>query len=78
MTSQLENELSCIKHYQVSMIKIVLVNSVRVDGWTAELAIIATANINIFYRYLCNRKFISFLSSQSAKIPHQILFMKSI
>ena len=39
MVSQLENELCCIKHYFGVAKQNSIMNSARVDDWTAELAI---------------------------------------
>ena len=42
MASQLANEYACIKHCRGVYEKNRIVNSVRVDDWTAELAITAS------------------------------------
>ena len=46
MASQLENELSWLKHYWDVWHRSGIVNSVSVDDWTAELVIIASNGIS--------------------------------
>ena len=50
MASQLVNGFCCIKHYWGVYEQKSKVNSIRVDDWTAELAIIAS-NISA---YICD------------------------
>ena len=52
MVSQLENELDCIKHFGGVYEQNSTVDSVRVDDWTAELAIIAS-DVKSDFMLLC-------------------------
>ena len=52
MKSQLENELDCIKHCNGVYEQNNIVNSVRVDDWTAELTIIANNDLGDLLPYL--------------------------